>query len=363
MHERIRNLRRSGIVVATLGILGLLTTVPVAVEFVLAPRVDIGVGILVGVVSGGGVLYGAYRVRQSFPPYAIERVTDRTVLGTVLMGLLVSPVLLAGEPDRPFELVRTLASVGMFTGLLVGYSEAQTAVIRRQADNLEDERERFEFLNSLLRHDVNNKLVVLLGSVEFQLESGVDSEEVRETLETVHRTATEIEHLLGDMEALTDADSAAERGTVGVESLLGPELQAVEEDPDATLETDIDGEATVAGGEPLASAFRNLLQNAVEHNDAPTVSVTVEEVGDEVRFRIADDGRGIPADRREALFDPESPGFGLYIVEELVERYDGHLGVSDNDPSGTVFTIRLPSQDWTPDPDGGEGAEATALAD
>lgn len=344
MEHPVRYLRTSGLVVAALGSLAVLATVPVAVEFATSPRVDTGVGILVGVVSGTGVIYGAYRVRSRFPSAVIGTVSDLTLAGTLLLGLLVSPILFADTPDRPFELLRTMASIGMLTGFLVGYSRGQTELIRQQAGELASERERFEFLNSLLRHDVSNKLLVLIGNAELRLEQGPASEPDRAALEGVLEAARDIQHMMDDMEALTQPRSAEEVAAVELDSLLEPGLETVRLDDDATLETDIEPDLTVAANDPLASAFRNLCQNAVQHNDAPTVTVTARRVDDEVEIRIADDGRGIPEDRRDALFGSDSPGFGLFIVKELVARYDGRIEISDNHPTGTVFTIGLPAE-------------------
>lgn len=345
MEDHIRAIRRSGLVVAALGSLAILGTLPLLVEFLGAPSIDIGVGIGIGVVSGTVVIYGAYRVRRSFPPFAVSTVTDLTVAGTLLMAVFVSPLLFSDTPYRPIEVFRTMVSVGLLTGFLVGYNRAQTEVIRRQAGQLESERGRFEFLNSLLRHDVSNKLLVLRGNAELRLQEGVADEADREAFEAVVEAATDIEHMLDDMEALTEPTGAEDVAQADIASLLEPALETVRLDSMATLETDIDPDLQVAANDPLTSAFRNLVQNAVEHNDAPTVSVTARRVDDAVEVRIADDGRGIPEDRREELFSTGSPGFGLYIVNELIERYDGSIEVSENDPSGTVFTIRLPASD------------------
>lgn len=35
-------------------------------------------------------------------------------------------------------------------------------------------------------------------------------------------------------------------------------------------------------------------------------------------------------------------GLGLYLASALVDRYGGEIAVADNEPRGTVFTVRLP---------------------
>ena len=85
--------------------------------------------------------------------------------------------------------------------------------------------------------------------------------------------------------------------------------------------------------------------------------MAVSAVGDEVRVRIDDEGPGVPAPAREAIFNrfvsvrPEDDGFGrhsglgLAIARAIVKGHDGEIDVADRDdaPSGARFTIRLPA--------------------
>lgn len=100
----------------------------------------------------------------------------------------------------------------------------------------------------------------------------------------------------------------------------------------------------------LSSVFSNLFNNAIQHNDSddPRVEVDVEERDDSVVIAVADDGPGLPDDRRESVFgrgeqglDSAGTGIGLYLVATLVEQYGGTVWAEDNDPRGTVFNVEL----------------------
>jgi signal transduction histidine kinase len=129
--------------------------------------------------------------------------------------------------------------------------------------------------------------------------------------------------------------------------------QARERFDDATFE--LDGElpdrCTVEANEMLSSVFTNLFNNAVQHNDTEACRVTigVEKTSEAVRITVADNGPGIPPDRREELFgrgvkglDSPGTGVGLYLVDTLVDHYGGSVSIGDNDPEGAVFTVELP---------------------
>jgi signal transduction histidine kinase len=103
----------------------------------------------------------------------------------------------------------------------------------------------------------------------------------------------------------------------------------------------------------LVQVFDNLIGNALKFvapGVAPHVRIDGRVDGDVVHVRIADNGVGIPADRRERVFDVfgrlhgddggQGAGIGLAIVKKGVERLGGTVRV-EGAPSGTVFRLCL----------------------
>lgn len=102
----------------------------------------------------------------------------------------------------------------------------------------------------------------------------------------------------------------------------------------------------------LESVFRNLLKNAVQHNHTghPRITVSMSETDGSATVRIADNGPGIPDDRKEQIFDhgekgldSEGTGIGTYLVKRLVTQYGGDVWIEDNDPTGSIFVVTLPT--------------------
>ena len=99
----------------------------------------------------------------------------------------------------------------------------------------------------------------------------------------------------------------------------------------------------------LASVFRNILANGIQHNDSsvPRLRVWVETTDERVRVHIADNGPGVPDERKDEIFgrgekglESSGTGLGLYLVDTLLDRYGGDVDVTDSE-DGAEFRITL----------------------
>lgn len=81
-----------------------------------------------------------------------------------------------------------------------------------------------------------------------------------------------------------------------------------------------------------------------------------------VRVEVADTGGGVPADARESIYQPfftlreGRSGLGLSIVQRVMERLGGRVGLASCEP-GAVFFLELPA---SPEAAGGEGGTGPA---
>jgi two-component system, OmpR family, sensor histidine kinase ChvG len=115
-------------------------------------------------------------------------------------------------------------------------------------------------------------------------------------------------------------------------------------------------------GEPgrLARAIDNIIDNAISFSPAGgLIEIAAIHVGDNILIRVDDEGPGVPAELREAIFNRfhsvrpttenfgRHSGLGLAIARAIVEGHDGEIDVADRDdaPSGARFTITLPAAD------------------
>lgn len=112
-------------------------------------------------------------------------------------------------------------------------------------------------------------------------------------------------------------------------------------------------------GGQLNQVFTNLLDNAIKYRDPVRplqIQISGELQYDEVIYRVADNGSGIPADQRERIWevfhrlDPGGPvpgeGLGLTLTRRIVERQNGRIWVESQAGVGSEFFVALPALEY-----------------
>ncbi|WP_121257286.1 sensor histidine kinase [Nocardioides ferulae] len=119
----------------------------------------------------------------------------------------------------------------------------------------------------------------------------------------------------------------------------------------------------VADRDRIVQTLTNLLNNAIKYSDEGgevTVEARLHET--EVTFRVCDQGRGIPSDKLESVFErfqqvdssdarqKGGTGLGLAISREIVQRHGGRIWAESELGSGTTVTFTLPASGHGPAP-------------
>ncbi len=264
------------------------------------------------------------------------------------------------HPWSKVEVVLRNANVGGLFGFVSGAAYGQLihtrrirAELERKTDALERQRDSLELLNDVVRHDIRNDLQLVTAYAEL-LEDHVD-EDGKAHLETVQKSSSNAVDLTTTARDLADVMLQSERELqpVDVGSVLAEEVEEARTSfPDADISVEGSVPQVVVEADEFAeSVFKNLLTNAVQHNDDdhPEVTVSVEQTGDHLEVRFADNGPGVPDLQKADIFgrdekglESEGTGIGLYLVRSLMDAYSGDVWVEDNDPIGAVFVVRFP---------------------
>ncbi len=270
-------------------------------------------------------------------------------------------LLTADGTTVPYEFTggRITAADGSTLGVAGIGREISTPDSRQQA--LEQQNERLDEFASVVSHDIRNPLDVARGQLELaQIEH--DSEH----LDAVERAHDRIGQLIEDLLSLArNGEAALDSEPVPLQTVVEQCWQTVETG-DVTLELRTSAVVRADPGR-LRQLFENLIRNSVEHGQTPhtekqgdtgeqrvttsisqsqgaatDLTITVGELDD--GFYVADDGVGIPADERENVFEggyslASGPGFGLRIVDEIVDTHGWSITVAESDAGGARFEI------------------------
>jgi len=230
-------------------------------------------------------------------------------------------------------------------GDLIGH----IGVIRDISDR-QDRVQQLKMIDRVLRHNLHNEMNVILGRAE-QIQTTTDGESAAHA-ETIMKSGNRLMETTDKerdvTEFLADNPQSMSRDIVSLVTTTITELRT--EYPDADIAVDLPAEQTVLAVKPFDRVIKELVENAIVHSDQDVPSVTVRLECDEaaVRINVADDGPGIPEIEHQILTDGEEMqplyhgrGFGLWLVHLLVEHSGGTLTVEDNEPRGSVVTVRL----------------------
>jgi PAS domain S-box-containing protein len=217
---------------------------------------------------------------------------------------------------------------------------------------LEKQRDGLELLNEMVRHDIRNDLQVIASYAEL-LATRVEEED-REYVERIlnnAETAVELTRSARDLAGTMLQTEESVEPTPLRQTLLAQidDIRTSYADAVVSVDGDIPS-VTVRANNMLPSVFRNVIKNAIQHNDKaePEVTISVDNGDETVSVTVIDNGPGIPDNQKEAVFgkgekglESEGTGIGLYLVNTLVEKYGGQVRVDDNEPTGTIVTITL----------------------
>lgn len=310
------------------------------------------------VLFGGIILVlGAYIERSSLPPEDRFSVLIWFYGGFTLMFCLsvwghiasIRQGLLTVAFVSDFVVYTSLG--GAF-GVVAGMNRGQASKNRRLADRNRDQRETLALLTRLVSHDVRNDIAIVKGYAEL-LEESVDEDDAY-VVDVIQSRMDNTTTLLEDAGTLVKTlDEDREFAPVNLSRVLRDEVASLEEsNPTVDVETDIPAGIRVKADSLLKQVFSNLLGNAVAHNDAAdlTISVRAEQDTGWVTVEVADDGVGIPPEDRERCLElgeqgleSDGDGIGLYLVSRLTSLYGGDVAVDESASGGAKFTVRLPT--------------------
>jgi two-component system, OmpR family, sensor kinase len=232
----------------------------------------------------------------------------------------------------------TLAEIWAITVTQILERIERERTLQERERELTRERDRLEQFANLVSHDLRNPLAVAAGRLEL-----ANEECNSEHLGDVDHALDRMGQLVSDLLVLArEGESVRETEPVRLTEFVDKCWLTVETNR-ATLHLDAD--LTVQADESrLAQVFENLFRNAIDHGK-DDVRITVEELEGECGFFVEDDGTGVPEEEHEEVFkrgystSSDGTGFGLAIVEQVIEAHGWGITVTEGTTGGARFEI------------------------
>jgi signal transduction histidine kinase len=244
----------------------------------------------------------------------------------------------------------------------------EESALRRELERVMRSRQR---LMRGFSHDVKNPLGAADGYAEL-LEDGIYGEVSSAQTATIERIRRSIHGALSLIEDLHEL-ARAETGNIVVRwqtvnlgefaRAIGEEYRGAANASGLFLDVEVATDLTTIETDPmrLRQIVGNLLSNAIKYTKSGSVNLRVRAGlsaapggGDNwAEFDVVDTGPGIPADKRDVIFeefsrlgtsDKPGAGLGLAISKRLTEALGGRISVESEFGHGSTFTLRLPAR-------------------
>lgn len=208
-------------------------------------------------------------------------------------------------------------------------------------------------------HEMKTPLTAMRGAIEVALRRERTPAEYRESLVAALEEVKGLQNVVSSVLLLTrGAETPPAKEPVEMTEVVRAEAERVHKgNADREVSLASVKPPRVVTGDPslLARAVANLLDNAALHSVAGgAIRVRVEAVDGELIVSVEDDGPGIPASRREKVFErfwrgPEvgargipGSGLGLPISRWIAELHGGSLTLDPAVVDRARFVLRLP---------------------
>lgn len=215
-------------------------------------------------------------------------------------------------------------------------------------------------------HELRTPITVLRTKLDVFKKKKREQHEYDELVTTMETYIDRLSSIITDLLEFAETSELGEVEDVSLDSVIKTvvdDLESVAQNNKINMQIDVQPKAQseaqtfiVKGNTNLLyRALYNLVENAIRYNNEEgSVNITLETRGQEGVIIIADTGVGIAPEQRELVFEPfyrvnksrsrefGGAGIGLSLVKTILKRHGASITVSENNPQGSVFTIRIP---------------------
>lgn len=214
----------------------------------------------------------------------------------------------------------------------------------------------------MMSHDLKTPLARIQGMTEvIEKDGGTLTDTQKKALDTIAESSEELTEFIGSILSLSRIESKEmklqlrSRDVNQIVREIVRKTEFLSKRRNIEIVTELEPLFSIKIDEDLLkTVILNLVENAIKYSpDGSKILITTEEINNELMIQIADQGRGIPANDLQYVFDRfyrarntrnsiPGNGLGLYLVKYFVELHNGSIEVESEVDKGSTFTVRLP---------------------
>lgn len=287
-------------------------------------------------------------------------------IGVLAVGRSAPGASFDAEQRRQGELFAQLAAVALDNAQLYDAARREVAerrqaylALQRTAEQLEAQNAELDAFAHTVAHDIKNPLTAVIGYAQLLRLSHrqLDPQQVDVYLEIMAGSSRKIEAIVDDLLLLASAqgDHPVELRPLAMQEVvsgLGARLHSLIAQHGARLVLPERWPVALGYGPWVEEVWANYVSNAIKYGGSPrVVTLGADEPADGVvRFWVRDTGQGLSAEQQARLFTAftrlhldQAPGhgLGLSIVQRIVRRLGGEVGVESAPGQGSTFFFTL----------------------
>lgn len=279
---------------------------------------------------------------------------DREEEGRELTQKVINGENVATESIRTTKDGREIPVSILGAPVFINSKEVGIFAIYRDITKRKQAEEEAEFYNSLLRHDIGNRNQVTMGYLELLKETDLSKEQI-EFIEKALVATKRSNGLIKKVRDLQRIKEKHELEDISLDSVLDKVTKNFSyEAKDKGIKINYGpSKIKVKADSLLEDMFSNLVQNAIIHSGCNEINIYSTNEKDFYKISIEDNGKGIPNDEKEKIFQrrvkgkkSKGSGVGLYLVKTIARSYNGKVEVANrikkDYSKGTLFNVYIP---------------------
>lgn len=283
------------------------------------------------------------------------------IAGGIMMYLFSKNILL--PLSKLNEKIKNITISNLSDKLSVPYSNDEiselTVSFNRMTDRIEEAFFFQQQFSGNVAHELKTPLTIMKTKIDvFEKRENHTFPEYKELISNQKNQLIRLSEIIQTLLEITNTDSIQEKERFFVSDMIENillDFSNITSQKNIRISSDLQNVEIYGNVDSLYRVFYNLIQNSIRYNvDKGSICISAEQAQQQTVIRICDTGIGIAKENRQRIFEPffrvdksrsrsmGGAGLGLSIVKNIIEKHHGSIDISDNEPQGTCFTVKLP---------------------